>query len=29
MTLESLHRTVGVVSQDAHMFHDTIRGNLL
>jgi ATP-binding cassette, subfamily B, bacterial len=25
----SLHRTVGVVSQDAHMFHDTIRGNLL
>ncbi len=29
VTLESLHRTVGVVSQDAHMFHDTIRGNLL
>ncbi|WP_460459843.1 ABC transporter ATP-binding protein [Angustibacter peucedani] len=29
VTLESLHRTIGVVSQDAHMFHDTIRGNLL
>jgi ATP-binding cassette, subfamily B, bacterial len=29
VTLESLHRAVGVVSQDAHMFHDTIRGNLL
>jgi ATP-binding cassette, subfamily B, bacterial len=29
VTLESLHRVVGVVSQDAHMFHDTIRGNLL
>jgi ATP-binding cassette subfamily B protein len=29
VTLESLHRNVGVVSQDAHMFHDTIRGNLL
>jgi ATP-binding cassette, subfamily B, bacterial len=29
VTQESLHRAVGVVSQDAHMFHDTIRGNLL
>src|SRR5919112_2028809 len=29
VTLESLHRAVGVVSQDAHMFHDTIRGNLV
>jgi ATP-binding cassette, subfamily B, bacterial len=29
VTLESLHDVVGVVSQDAHMFHDTIRGNLL
>ncbi len=29
VTLESLHKVVGVVSQDAHMFHDTIRGNLL
>jgi ATP-binding cassette subfamily B protein len=29
VTLESLHNVVGVVSQDAHMFHDTIRGNLL
>ncbi len=29
VTLESLHDVVGVVTQDAHMFHDTIRGNLL
>ncbi|GMA84963.1 hypothetical protein GCM10025868_02130 [Angustibacter aerolatus] len=29
VTLASLHRAVGVVSQDAHLFHDTIRGNLL
>jgi len=28
-TLESLSATVGVVTQDAHLFHDTIRGNLL
>ncbi|HYO33326.1 MAG TPA: ABC transporter ATP-binding protein [Nocardioidaceae bacterium] len=26
---ESLHATVGYVTQDAHMFHDTIRANLL
>jgi ATP-binding cassette subfamily B protein len=29
VTLESLHNVVGVVTQDAHMFHDTIRSNLL
>jgi ATP-binding cassette subfamily B protein len=29
VTLESLHNVVGVVTQDAHMFHDTIRANLL
>ncbi|SDJ21144.1 ATP-binding cassette, subfamily B [Frankineae bacterium MT45] len=29
VTQQSLHDRVGVVSQDAHMFHDTIRGNLL
>jgi ATP-binding cassette subfamily B protein len=29
LTLESLHEAVGVVTQDAHMFHDTIRANLL
>jgi ATP-binding cassette, subfamily B, bacterial len=29
VTLESLHAVVGVVSQEAHMFHDTIRENLL
>jgi ATP-binding cassette subfamily B protein len=29
VTLESLHDVVGVVTQDAHMFHDTIRTNLL
>ena len=29
LTLRSVHDTVGVVTQDAHMFHDTIRANLL
>jgi ATP-binding cassette subfamily B protein len=29
LTLSSLHDTVGVVTQDAHLFHDTIRVNLL
>ena len=29
VTLQSLRDTVGVVTQDAHMFHDTIRANLL
>jgi ATP-binding cassette subfamily B protein len=29
VTTESLHAMVGVVTQDAHMFHDTIRANLL
>jgi ATP-binding cassette, subfamily B, bacterial len=28
VTLESLRELVGVVTQDAHMFHDTIRANL-
>ncbi|WP_201468302.1 ABC transporter ATP-binding protein [Janibacter melonis] len=28
-TLRSLHDSVAVVTQDAHLFHDTIRGNLL
>ncbi|NED97515.1 ABC transporter ATP-binding protein [Phytoactinopolyspora alkaliphila] len=28
VTLESLHDAVGVVTQDAHMFHDSIRYNL-
>jgi ATP-binding cassette, subfamily B, bacterial len=28
-TLDSIQATVGYVTQDAHMFHDTIRGNLL
>jgi ATP-binding cassette subfamily B protein len=28
VTLESLHATVGYVTQDAHMFHDSIRANL-
>jgi ATP-binding cassette subfamily B protein len=28
-TMESLTATVGVVTQDAHMFHETIRDNLL
>jgi ATP-binding cassette subfamily B protein len=29
VTLDSLHSVVGVVTQDAHLFHDTIRANLL
>jgi len=29
VTLESLHEVVSVVTQDAHMFHETIRTNLL
>jgi len=29
VTLESLHEVMGVVTQDAHLFHDTIRANLL
>lgn len=29
VTLASLHEAVGVVTQDAHMFHDSIRANLL
>jgi len=28
-TAESLTATIGVVTQDAHLFHETIRGNLL
>jgi len=28
LTLRSLHDTVGVVPQDAHLYHDTIRANL-
>ncbi len=28
VTQESLHDVVGVVTQDAHLFHDTIRANL-
>jgi ATP-binding cassette, subfamily B, bacterial len=28
VTLQSLRETIGVVTQDAHLFHDTIRGNL-
>ncbi|MFJ9566271.1 ABC transporter ATP-binding protein [Streptomyces fuscichromogenes] len=28
VTLESLRETIGVVSQEAHLFHDTIRANL-
>ena len=28
-TSESLHAAVGVVTQDAHLFHDSIRANLL
>jgi ATP-binding cassette subfamily B protein len=28
-TLQSLEDVVGYVTQDAHMFHDTIRANLL
>ncbi|MFI6982562.1 ABC transporter ATP-binding protein [Embleya sp. NPDC050154] len=29
LTLTSLRDTIGVVTQDAHLFHDTIRANLL
>ena len=29
LTQESLHDVVGVVMQDAHMYHDTIRANLM
>ena len=29
VTLEELHDRVGVVTQEAHMFHDTVRANLL
>jgi ATP-binding cassette, subfamily B, bacterial len=29
VSLQSLRDRIGVVSQEAHMFHDTIRGNLL
>lgn len=29
VTQESLRSVIGVVTQDSHMFHDTIRGNLL
>ncbi len=29
LTLQSLRDAIGVVAQDAHLFHDTIRGNLL
>jgi ATP-binding cassette, subfamily B, bacterial len=29
LTLKSLYSTIGVVPQEAHMFHDTIRSNLL
>jgi ATP-binding cassette subfamily B protein len=28
-TLESLRERIGIVTQDAHLFHDTIRSNLL
>lgn len=29
LTLASLRQSIGVVTQDAHMFHDTVRSNLL
>jgi ATP-binding cassette subfamily B protein len=29
VTLQSLHAKVGVVTQDSHLFHDTIRANLI
>jgi len=29
VSMASLHEVVGVVTQDAHLFHDTIRANLL
>jgi ATP-binding cassette subfamily B protein len=28
-TLDSVRQTIGMVMQDAHLFHDTLRGNLL
>lgn len=28
VSLESIHDSIGVVTQDAHLFHDTIRANL-
>ncbi len=28
-TLDSIHQRIGVVTQDAHLFHDTIRANLM
>jgi ATP-binding cassette subfamily B protein len=28
-TLDSLHEKIGMVTQDSHLFHDTIRANLL
>jgi ATP-binding cassette subfamily B protein len=28
VTLDSLHDVVGIVTQDAHLFHDTVRANL-
>lgn len=27
--LDALHKRIGVVTQDTHLFHDTVRGNLL
>ena len=29
VTINSIHATVGVVMQDAHLFHDTLRANLI
>ena len=29
LTLESVHAAIGLVPQDPHLFHDTIRANLL
>jgi ATP-binding cassette subfamily B protein len=29
LKLDSLHEKIGIVTQDAHLFHDTIRANLL
>ncbi|MCG7422235.1 ABC transporter ATP-binding protein/permease [Micrococcus porci] len=29
MAFADLHRAVGMVTQDGHLFHDTVRGNLL
>jgi ATP-binding cassette subfamily B protein len=29
LTLDSVRRSVGMVTQDAHLFHDTLRANLL